>query len=180
VVVVDESEDLSRVMPVLRRKRKRKKAPRIVFPLMKPRNSTRTARNSVVTSATVANATSVMSAIILTRPDLQLVTPSPVVHVVDDPLVVVKPKHPDCASISVTTRSVSTETNADLSMVRMINESACKLVHSVKLLGNVTNSVMKVTASSEIDADSLTKRAAMPLTAMLRTQKRTLRRIINF
>jgi hypothetical protein len=161
-------------MPVLRRKRKRKKVPRIVFPLMKPRNTTRTARNSVVTSATAANATLVMSAIILTRPDLQLVTPSPVVHV-DVLLVVVKPKHPDFASISVTTRSVSTETNADSSMVRMTNESACKLVHSVKLLGNVTNSVMKVTASSEIDADSLTKRAAM-----LRTQKRTLRRIINF
>jgi cell division inhibitor SulA len=93
-----------------------------------------------------------------------LVTPNHVVPVVDEMVVVVvrvrNPRHLVSASISVTTRSVSTEMNVVSSMGRMTNERKCKLVHNAKLLGNATNSVMKVAASSEMDVVSLTRKPA--------------------
>jgi len=139
---------------------------------MRPRSSTKMARNFVVTSATVANATMVTSATILTRPDLRLVIPNPVVRV-DEQLV--RPKHPGFASTSVTTRSVNTEMNVDSNTARMTSENVCKPAHPVKLLGNAINSAMKATASSEIDAVSLTRRL-MPLMVMLSP---TLRRMLR-
>jgi len=111
-----------------------------------------------------------------------LVTPNHVVPVVDEMVVVrvQNPRHLVSVSISVTTRSVSTEMNVVSSMARMTNERKCKRVHNAKLLGNATNSVMKVAASSEMDVDSLTTKPAPAPLMMLRLMrmrmlKRTLR-----
>jgi hypothetical protein len=68
-VVADVDEEANRVMRVPKRKKKRRKILRSLLFLMKPRNSTRMERNSVETSAIVANATSGTNAISLTRPD---------------------------------------------------------------------------------------------------------------
>jgi len=182
LVAVADVDEEERVMRALKRKRKRRMTS-MLFPSTKIKNSTRTARNCAATSATAANATSVTSVIIPTRPDLQLgILSSPVV--VDDEILVVvvpvavNPKHLVSASISVTTRSVSTEMNADSSMARRTNVKKCKQVHNVKPLGNVTNSVMKVTANLEIDADFLTKRPLPVMVAMTPRPmpRRTLRR----
>jgi len=183
VVVADVDEE--RVMRgVLKRKRKRRRIPS-PFLSMRTKNSTRTARNSAATSATVANATSVTSAAILTRLDLQLgILSSPVVDDDEPSVVLVNPKPRVSASITVTTRSANTEMNADSSMVRMTSVKKCNLAHSAKLLGNVTNSVTRVTANLEIDADSLTTRPAllvvmMPMLMLMRKPMRSNRNVYS-
>jgi len=174
VVADNEHGDPNKVMRVPRRKKKRRKILK-PSPLMRAKSSTRMARNSAATSATVANVTSVMSVDSLTRLDQQLVIlPSPVVD--DDELLVVNPKHLDFASTSVITRSASMEMNVVSSTVMMTSVNVFKLVHSVKLLGSVTNSVTKVPASLEIDADSLTVTRPLRMEAMRPMLRRMLRK----
>jgi len=118
-VVVDASEDPDKATQVQVQRRRKKRQQRqlrmTVFLSMKPKNSTRPARSSAAISVTVANATMVINARTHTRLDLQLVIPNLVEADVDE--LAVRQMHLGSASISVTTRIVNTENNADSSMV---------------------------------------------------------------